>query len=321
MSTPSSERPNWSLVERELLGGGFHPSRRLGQNFLRDPRAIESVVAAAELAPGACVLEVGPGYGVLSYELAARGCQLVAVEIDPRLAELSERILAPFPGARVVRSDALGGKHALAKPLLAAVAGWRDWSLVANLPYSVASPLIALVARLPAPPRRIVATVQLEVAERLLAPPGGGDFGPLSVRVQLAYRGSLVRRIGPGAFSPRPEVDSGIVRLDLRDDRPASDAWPPLDRLVDVLFQQRRKSVLGVLRAELGDAEVARDLLASQGIAPELRPERLAPERFLALAQDPAWCDHFARSAASDPRRVSPEESRGEARQEPEPSE
>ncbi|MBI5435439.1 MAG: ribosomal RNA small subunit methyltransferase A [Planctomycetes bacterium] len=300
MSTPSTDRPNWSLVERELLGGGFHPSRRLGQNFLRDPRAIESVVAAAELAPGARVLEVGPGYGVLSYELAARGCELVAVEIDPRLAELSERILAPFPAARVVRSDALGGKHALAEPLLAAVAAWSDWSLVANLPYSVASPLIALVARLPAPPRRIVATVQLEVAERLLAPPGGGDFGPLSVRVQLAYRGELVRRIGPGAFSPRPEVDSGIVCLDLRQDRPAAADWPPLDRLVDVLFQQRRKSVLGVLRAELGGADAARALLLAHDVAPELRPEKLAPERFLALARDRRWRAHFEGSPSAE---------------------
>lgn len=290
-------RPEWARIERELVESGFRASRRFGQNFLRDPHAVAAVVAAAELAPGARVLEVGPGYGVLSFELAAAGAELVAFEIDPRLAEVAERVLAPFPRARVIRGDALDGKHALSARLLEVVREWPAWRLVANLPYSIASPLLAEVARLSTPPERIVATVQLEVAERLLAEPGGGDFGPLSVRVQLAYRGALVRRVAPGAFSPRPDVASAIVRLDLRDERPAPDDWEPLDRLVDTLFQQRRKAVLGVLRHAFGAAGMAPDdrgsaagrLLAAHSVAGELRPERLTPSTLLALSRDPAW--------------------------------
>ncbi|MCE9593542.1 MAG: 16S rRNA (adenine(1518)-N(6)/adenine(1519)-N(6))-dimethyltransferase RsmA [Planctomycetes bacterium] len=289
MSSDELRRPLWSAIERELLGGGFHPSRRLGQNFLREPRAVAAVVAAAELDPGARVVEIGPGYGVLSWELAARGAELIAVEIDPRLAEIVEELLAPFPNARVLRGDALAGKHELAPLWTDAIASWSAWSLVANLPYSIASPVIALVARLPVPPRRIVVTVQLEVAERLLAPPGGGDYGPLSVRVELAYRGVLVRKLSPGSFSPQPDVDSAIVRLDLRDDRPTGDDWPALDRLVDTLFQQRRKAVGGVLRKAVGSAETTTELLAAHGIEPDLRPERLAPEALLRLARDPRW--------------------------------
>jgi 16S rRNA (adenine1518-N6/adenine1519-N6)-dimethyltransferase len=289
VSSEELRRPQWSAIERELLGGGFRPSRRLGQNFLREPRAIEAVVAAAELEPGARIVEIGPGYGVLSWELASRGAELVAVEIDPRLADLAEENLAPFPNARVVRCDALAGKHELAPTWTAAIADWSDWFLVANLPYSVASPVIALVARLPVPPRRVVVTVQLEVAERLLAAPGGSDYGPLSVRVELAYRGRLVRRIAPGAFSPQPDVESAIVRLDLRDDRPRAEDWPGLDRLVDTLFQQRRKAVFGVLRKAVGSAEEATELLRTHGVANDLRPERLAPETLLALARDPRW--------------------------------
>lgn len=288
MSEGARVRPDWARLERELVASGFRPSRRLGQNFLRDAHAVAAVAAAAELAPGARVLEVGPGYGVLSFELAARGCELVAVELDPRLAEIAEHVLAPFPNARVVRADALDGKHALSPELLAALEGWPEWLLVANLPYSIASPLVALVARLPNPPLRIVATVQLEVAERLLAAPGGGDFGPLSVRVQLAYRGVLVRRLAPGAFSPQPEVASAIVRLDLRPDRPAVEDWEPLDRLVDLVFQQRRKALYGVLRRALGPAD-AQALLEGHGVEPGLRPERLTPEDFRDLSRDPRW--------------------------------
>ncbi|MCK6448891.1 MAG: 16S rRNA (adenine(1518)-N(6)/adenine(1519)-N(6))-dimethyltransferase RsmA [Planctomycetes bacterium] len=298
-----SARPEWARIERELVAAGFRASRRFGQNFLRDPHAVASVIAAAELTPGVRVLEVGPGYGVLSFELAAAGAELVAFEIDPRLAEVAERVLAPFPRARVVRGDALDGKHALAPQLLDVLREWPSWMLVANLPYSIASPLLAEVARLATPPSRIVATVQLEVAERLLAEPGGGDFGPLSVRVQLAYGGTLVRRVAPGAFSPRPDVASAIVRLDLRTERPALDDWEPLDRLVDTLFQQRRKAVLGVLRHAFGAARVppeergpaAERLLAAHGVAGDLRPERLAPKTLLALSRDPAWRELLAR--------------------------
>lgn len=289
MSPPDVARPDWASIERSLVASGFHASRRLGQNFLREPRAVAAVVAAAELGPGSRVLEVGPGYGVLSFELAALGAELAAVELDPRLAELAERVLAPFPLARVIRADALDGKHSLSRETRSAIEGWSDWSLVANLPYSVASPLIALVARLDAPPRRVVATVQLEVAERLLAAPGGGDFGPLTVRVQLAYDGTLVRRVAAGAFSPRPEVESAVVRLDLRPERPAAADWPALDRLVDVLFRQRRKAVFGVLRAALGSAGAARELLDRHGIAPDVRPERIEPRVLLGLARDPLW--------------------------------
>ncbi len=294
--TAAVPRPSWREFQAALDAVGFRPSRRLGQNFLCDTNALDLVVRAAEIEHGECVLEVGPGAGVLTRELASRAREVVAVEIDPRLAEITRGFVAPFSNVRVIESDVLDGKHELASEVRAAIGDWTRWQLVANLPYSVASPVMALVARLANPPRRMTVTIQHEVADRVLAEPGGGDYGPLTVRLRLAYDGALIRRLPPECFTPRPKVDSAIVRLELRDDRPNAHEFDPLDALIDALFQQRRKSVAGVLRERIGDRERTERLLAAHRIAGSARPETLGLAEFRNLARDPIWRERSNRT-------------------------
>ena len=286
MSEPraGSSRP-WSELRARLAAAGFRPSRALGQNFLLDANLARAIARDARVGAGDLVVEVGPGCGALSRELGALGVRLVAFEIDRRLAEFAREALAPYPQAEVVRADVLAGKHALAPEVLERLPAHSDWHVVANLPYSAGTPFLALAARLEHPPRSMTVLLQRELAERLAAQPGSKAWGPVGAKLALAYDVELLRRVAPALFWPQPKVESAVARFHLKADRPDGSAMAAYDRLVDALFQARRKTLLSRLSDRLGNRAAARAHLEALGLDPTARPEVLGVEQLLALAR------------------------------------
>ena len=286
MSAPAAGE-SWAELRARLEAEGFHPSRTLGQNFLRDVSMARAIARDAGVGEGDFVLEVGPGCCMLSLRLLELGVRLLAVEIDPRLARVArERLARPERGsAEVLEGDVLAGKHALAPAVLERLPREGPWHVVANLPYSAGTPFLALVARLAHPPRSATVLLQRELVERLAAEPGGKAWGPVGARVRLAYDVRSVRRVAPELFWPRPKVDSAVARLDLREERPDAALAGRFDRLVDGLFQTRRKALGGRLGELWGDRERALGDLRDLGIDPRARVETLPVERLLELAR------------------------------------
>lgn len=279
----SSRRAPWSELRAELDSVGFRPSRRLGQNFLLDEGTCESIAREAGFESGETVLEVGVGLGFLTGHLLDKGARVIGVEIDRRLAAIARRRLGDPEGLELVETDVLAGKHALAPEVLERLPAEGPWSLVANLPYAVGSPVLVLLSRLANPPRAMTVLVQLEVAERLCSSPGDSGWGPLSARLAPLYRARFLRRVGGSAFRPRPKVESGVVRLERCEGSIDAGRLAAYDALVGGLFPQRRKRVRSPLARFAGSLEAADRLLARLGLDPELRVDRLGPEALLAL--------------------------------------
>lgn len=245
---------------------------RLGQNFLADPNLLEAIVRDAELAPGDVVLEVGAGEGVLTERLAAAAGHVHTVELDRGL-EAALAPLAALPNVDLHWGDAM-------KLDLAALAP-APGAMVANLPYSVATPLLLrTIEELPSL-RRWTVMVQREIADRLRAAPGGRTYGSPSVLAQLACEVELVRTVDPAVFKPRPRVESAILRLRRRG--PAAD--PATRTLVRAAFAHRRKSLARSLEhARPGSLAPARAALAGLGLREDARAEQLSPAQFAALS-------------------------------------
>ncbi len=285
-----TRRPRWSEFRAALDAAGFRPSKTLGQNFLLDGNMARSIARDAGVGQGDRVLEVGAGCGFLTEHLAALGCRVLAVEVDRRLFAVASELLGGRDNVRLLRADALAGKHALAPELVEALPANQPWHLVANLPYSISGPLLVLLARLPNRPETMTALVQREVAEKVAARPGDSSWGALSARLALAYERRAGRTVGPALFWPRPRVESRVVKLTAVDGgRPGPEEVAAYDALVEGLFQRRRKTLLASLAALLGDREEAAAALADAGIAPSSRPQELAPAELVRLAATPAW--------------------------------
>jgi 16S rRNA (adenine1518-N6/adenine1519-N6)-dimethyltransferase len=245
---------------------------RLGQNFLADPNLLGAIVRDAELSREDVVLEVGAGEGVLSERLAAAAAHLHTVEIDRGLAEALEPIAA-LPNVELHWGDAMKLDLGALRP--------EPTAMVANLPYSVATPLILrTIGELPSL-RRWTVMVQREIADRLRAAPGSRTYGAPSAIAQLACEVELVRAVDPAVFKPRPRVDSAILRL--RRTGPGADAGTR--ELVRAAFAHRRKSLARSLEHALpGSLAPARAALAALGLPEDARAEALAPEQLATLS-------------------------------------
>jgi 16S rRNA (adenine1518-N6/adenine1519-N6)-dimethyltransferase len=245
---------------------------RLGQNFLADPNLLDAIVRDAELARGDVVLEVGAGEGVLSGRLAAAAAHLHTVEIDRGLAPALEPVAA-LPNVDLHWGDAMKLDLAGLRP--------QPTAMVANLPYSVATPLILRsIEQLPSL-RRWTIMVQREIADRLRAGPGGRTYGGPSAIAQLACEVDLVRAVDPAVFKPRPRVESAILRL--RRTGPGADRQTR--ELIRAAFAHRRKSLARSLEhARPGSLAPARRALAELGLPEDARAEALAPKQFAALS-------------------------------------
>ena len=264
----------WSAILGEI---GLRPSKALGQHFLHDRNIVRRIAAAAELTSDDLVVEIGPGLGSLTRELAVHAGQVVALELDRRLGDYLAHSGLPA-NVRVVHGDAL-------KADMADLTGGRRYIVVANLPYSVAAAVIEHVLDSAHRPARLVVMVQREVAERIAAQPPA--MSVLAVAVQFYGRPKVLFRIGPGAFVPPPKVDSAVLRIDVA---PA----PPLDeplrtrffQLVRAGFAQRRKRLDNALASAFDRPKAEVDAwLQTAGIAPERRAETLAVDEWVALTR------------------------------------
>ncbi|WP_284748536.1 16S rRNA (adenine(1518)-N(6)/adenine(1519)-N(6))-dimethyltransferase RsmA [Amycolatopsis sp. RTGN1] len=255
------------------------PTKKLGQNFVHDPNTVRRIVELADVGPGDVVLEVGPGLGSLTLGLLATGARVVAVEIDPKLAErlpktVADRAPEVAGNLQVVAADALRVTNDdLPEPT----------ALVANLPYNVAVPVVLhLLAELPSLKNGLV-MVQTEVADRMAAGPGSRIYGVPSVKLAWYGPARKVAAVPRSVFWPVPNVDSALVAFE-RGDAPASDDRDRLFGLVDAAFSQRRKTLRAALAGWAGSAERAGELLTAAGIDPKTRGEQLGVHDFARLA-------------------------------------
>jgi 16S rRNA (adenine1518-N6/adenine1519-N6)-dimethyltransferase len=267
-------------IRHALRGLGVRPSRALGQNFLADPGMLDRIAEASGAGPGDAVLEIGAGLGGLTGALVARGASVLAVEIDPPLAGFLRAAFAGEERVRVLEGDALDGRGGLAPALRDALPAGR-FLVAANLPYSVATPLVVALLRRDPPPADLVVLVQREVGDRIRAAPGTDPYGPLSVLVQSSARTAAVCGVRRESFHPVPEVASSVVRVtpDPALRRAAGDL-DHLERVVFAAFSMRRKT----LGNALGKAGVAAEAIRAAGIDPSRRAETLSPAEFVALA-------------------------------------
>jgi len=269
--------PTPGQLRRLLANEGLRPRRSLSQNFLTDAAALDAIVDAAELTPGDRVVEIGPGLGVLTRRLLAAGASVLAVELDPRLAAYLRRELADVAGFELLEADALSIHPREIFP-------GEPFKLVANIPYHITSPLLHAFLEGERPPTLAVLLVQLEVAERIAAPPGQMSY--LSVFVQNVAAADIVARVPAASFEPAPDVDSAILRLRRRSAPavPVGDGRDPFYRLVQAGFRQRRKQIHNGLTRELplSAAEVTA-ALAVCGVTPDRRPQTLSVDEWVCL--------------------------------------
>lgn len=234
-----------------LASRGLRPKRSLGQNFLIDHNLIRKLVDASGVGPGSLVLEAGPGTGTMTEELLARGCRVVACELDDGLAGMLAERMPTLTGGehfRLIHRDCLEGKHALAPEIVEALGG-EPFSLVANLPYGAATPLLSTLLLRHPTCHTMAVTIQREVADRLSAPPGCKEYGPLSVIARVFAEFHRVAQAPPSCFWPRPDVTSSLVLLRRRPNPPSRDA-EGLSAFLAELFAHRRKQLGSVLGAE-----------------------------------------------------------------------
>lgn len=254
------------------------PKKSLGQNFMHDPNTLDKIVATAEIQPTDTVIEVGPGTGELTVKLADAARQVIAIEVDERLEPLLADRLAAHRNVSVVYGDVL-------KTDILKLVGTQPFMVVANVPYYITSAILRHVLEVSHRPRRVVLTIQYEVAERLIAAPD--DMSLLAVSVQYYGKPRLVSRINKAVFWPRPDVDSAIVRIDTYD-QPMVDV--PSDaaffRVVRAGFSQKRKQLRNALAGGLHiKSEVADSYLQAAGLDPQRRAETVTLEEWAALAR------------------------------------
>jgi len=259
----------------------IRPARKLGQNFLTDANILRILLQAANVSAQDVVLEIGPGLGTVTEQLLAQAGRLIAVEKDGRLVEFLKKRFAGEERLELIHADVLD-LH------LAAVLGSGVTKVVSNLPYASGSRIIMEIVRAPTPPAEMVITVQEEVAARLAAQPGDSERGLLSVGVQMVYDVTMIKKVSPQCFWPKPEVTSAIMRM-ARQGRVLSslEERRGVHVLARLAFGQRRKQIAAILAHArvAADSSEAKCLLERAGIAPSRRPEELTLDEWRQLWQ------------------------------------
>ena len=269
---------------REVLGRhGFHFSKALGQNFLINPGVCPRMAQESGASDCAGAIEVGPGLGVLTWELAQMARKVVAIELDRRLFPVLEETLADCPNVEVVQGDVL--KLDLGA-LIEEKFGGEEVCVCANLPYYITSPVILRLLEEKLPLKSLTVMVQKEAAARLCAAPGSKECGAVSVAVHYRSKPQVLFPVGRGSFMPPPKVDSAVIRLDVLQQPPVAvedEKW--FFQVARGAFAQRRKTAANSISATLGlpKPQVEQALLAA-GVAANIRAERLTLEQLAALA-------------------------------------
>lgn len=264
-------------IRASLDARALAPKKSLGQNFLIDRNLLSKMVDASGVGEGDLVLEVGPGTGTLTGALLGRGCDVIACELDDGLAGVMGDRFGSEPRFTLVHGDCLASKRSLSEAIVERI-GNRPFSLVANLPYQAATPLIlTLLARHPGCGVMAV-TIQKEVADRLIAGPGTKVYGSIGVVAQAAAHVKRIANLPNECFWPRPNVVSAMVRIE-RKQEPMTEHIAGLAEFCQRAFAGRRKQLAGLLRSMGCEPSVW-----PENIEPTSRIEALSPERIVALA-------------------------------------
>lgn len=263
---------------RRLLKGGAKAHKSLGQNFLTDDGVIQEIVAASIKDPEIPVVEIGPGLGVLTRVLAKEAQKVWAIELDRAKLELLHRELQGLP-VEILNMDAL-------KLDLREIWGEKKGVLVGNLPYYITSPLLMHFLEQKESLQSMIVMVQKEVADRLVAKPGGKDYGILSIATQLSAQPEKILEVPPKAFWPAPKVTSAVVRFHLRPYPGFRVQEKDFFRVVKASFSQRRKTLGNSLAGGLSmDKKIISEILAQAGIDEQRRAETLSIEEFQAVTE------------------------------------
>lgn len=272
-----------------LLGGGeiralvtelgIRPTKKWGQNFVTDPNTVRRIVRSARLDPTDVVLEVGPGLGSLTLGLLPHVQRVVAVEIDPRLAErlprtVTDRLPQFVDRLEVLEADAMRLDEMPGVPT----------ALVANLPYNIAVPVVLHLLQWVPSISNVLVMVQKEVADRLAAGPGSRVYGVPSVKARWYCDVESAGNIGTSVFWPVPHVESGLVRMTRRDPPPSSSGRAATFAVVDAAFSQRRKTLRSALATYAGGPNRAEAALVAAGVAPSERGESLTVAEFARIS-------------------------------------
>ncbi len=266
---------------------GFSFKKSLGQNFLIDTNILRKIVDFADLTEGSGAIEIGPGIGALTEQLARRSKKVMAFEIDQRLLPILKETLAPYPNTTIIHNDVL--KADVKQAIEENFTDIEDIMVVANLPYYVTTPIIMKLLEENLPIRGIVCMLQKEVADRIAARPGTKDYGSLSIAIQYYTKAETVMIVPKTVFVPQPNVDSAVIRLTKRTE-PAvmvkDEAF--FFQIIKASFAQRRKTILNNLTNQLPDGKQKKEeilsALAKAEIEPGRRGETLSIEEFARLS-------------------------------------
>lgn len=268
---------------------GLNAKKSLGQNFLTRPQILKDIVAAADISEEDDVIEVGPGIGALTEQLARHAHHVLAFEIDENLLDVLDETLDPYKNVKIINADIL--KVNLPKVVAENLDGKHTLKVVANLPYYITTPILKGLLQSTLPLDQIVVMMQKEVADRLNAVPGTKPYGSLSVAVQLDLNVNIEFDVPKEAFMPRPKVDSAIVKLTHREPRKvqpySKDAFY---KTVHGCFAHRRKTLWNNLMGIYGKEEDTKArlmaVLEKLDIKPGVRPERLTVDDFVRLTNE-----------------------------------
>ena len=277
---------NIGVIKDILNRHGFSFSKGLGQNFLINPSVCPRMAEMGGAQPGYGMIEIGAGFGVLTVELAQRADKVVCVEIDSRLLPILDETLADFNNIKIVNEDVL--KVDLAQ-LIADEFPGKKVAICANLPYYITSPIIMSILEAKLPIESLTVMVQKEAAQRICAAPGSREVGAVSVAVQYYAQPKVLFPVSRGSFMPAPDVDSAVIRLDVRKEPPvAVDREADFFKVVKGAFSQRRKTLSNTLSSAFGVSKAqVNEWLERAGVAANLRAEQLSMEQFAAIAN--AW--------------------------------
>ncbi|MBR3921071.1 MAG: 16S rRNA (adenine(1518)-N(6)/adenine(1519)-N(6))-dimethyltransferase RsmA [Oscillospiraceae bacterium] len=273
---------NISVVKDILSRHGFTFSKSLGQNFIVNPSVCPRIAEEGGASSGTGVIEIGTGVGVLTAELAKRADKVVAVEIDDRLIPVLSETLSDFDNVKIINEDVL--KVDLNKVIEEEFRG-MDVYVCANLPYYITSPIIMSLLESRLNIKAITVMVQKEAATRLTAELGTRDVGAVTVAVRYYSEPKLLFNVSRGSFMPSPNVDSAVIRLDIKNEQKVNDE-KHFFKVVRAAFSQRRKTLSNSLSSGLSmDKKVIAEAIKSAGLPESVRPEQLSMEDFINIAE------------------------------------
>ena len=273
-----------STIRAVMEKNGFSFSKALGQNFLINPSVCPRMAEMSGAADCAGAIEVGPGIGVLTYELSQVSKKVVTIELDKRLLPVLDETLADCDNVKVINDDVM--KIDLHRVVEEEFNG-EEVAVCANLPYYITSPVVMALLEQRLPVQSVTVMVQKEAAQRLCAQPGTRGVGAVSIAVRYFSEPHMLFAVSRGSFLPSPDVDSAVIRLDIRS-APAVDAGEPavFFKVVRAAFSMRRKTLLNCLSSGLGLSKGNTSaLLARAGVPSGARAEQLSMEQFAAIAR------------------------------------